>query len=91
MPAGPVPGFHPEPGWRKINDLGSPIGRSESAAPEYRARRIRFRFVLVCEKLTRDQLWTIEFSCAFAVDGLCLPLRRFRKSHQLIPAGPGAT
>jgi hypothetical protein len=35
----------------------------------------------------RDQLWT---SAALAVDGLPLRLRRFRKSHQLIPASSGA-
>jgi len=36
--------------------------------------------------LARDQLWT---SAALAVDGLPVWLRRFRKSHHLIPAGPG--
>src|SRR6266568_4695526 len=35
----------------------------------------------------RDQLWT---SAALAVDGLPVRLRRFRKSHHLIPASPGA-
>ncbi|HMH98429.1 MAG TPA: hypothetical protein VK577_17910, partial [Bradyrhizobium sp.] len=34
----------------------------------------------------RDQLWT---SAALAVDGLPVRLRRFRKSHHLIPASPG--
>jgi hypothetical protein len=37
--------------------------------------------------LIRDQLWTIS---ALAVDGLGVRLRRFRKSHHLIAAGPGA-
>ena len=33
-----------------------------------------------------QELWT---SGALAVDGLAVALRRFRKSHQLIAAGPG--
>jgi hypothetical protein len=33
---------------------------------------------------TREELWT---SPALSVDGLAVPLRGFRKSHQLIPAG----
>jgi hypothetical protein len=38
--------------------------------------------------MTRDELWT---SAALLVDGLVAALRRFRKSHHLIPAGPGGT
>jgi hypothetical protein len=36
--------------------------------------------------MTRDELWT---SAALLVDGLVAALRRFRKSHHLILAGPG--
>jgi len=35
----------------------------------------------------RDELWT---SGRLFVDGFAVPLRRFRKSHHLIPAGRGA-
>jgi len=35
--------------------------------------------------MTREELWT---SGALLVDGLRVRLRGFRKSHQLIPAGP---
>jgi len=38
------------------------------------------------QKLTlSEELWT---SAALPVDGLVVPLRGFRKSHQLIPATP---
>src|ERR1700733_7332140 len=53
-----------------------------------RPSRIRFRFVLLLIIVTRDELWT---SAALVVDGLVAALRRFRKSHQLILAGPGGT
>jgi hypothetical protein len=48
-----------------------------------RARRNRFRFVLIVKVNARDQLWT---SAALPVDGLGVQLRGFRKSHHLIPA-----
>jgi hypothetical protein len=32
-----------------------------------------------------EELWTIS---ALAVDGLTVPLRRFRKSHHFVPASP---
>src|SRR6266849_4268379 len=51
-----------------------------------RAKRIRFRFVLMAKVNARDQLWT---SAALPVDGLGVQLRGFRKSHHLIPASPG--
>jgi hypothetical protein len=38
--------------------------------------------------MTREELWT---SRALLVDGLRVRLRGFRKSHHLIPAGPGVT
>ena len=36
-------------------------------------------------KYDKDQLWT---SAALPVDGLVVRLRRFRKSHHFVPAGP---
>jgi len=36
--------------------------------------------------MTREELW---MSFALPVDGLVVRLRRFRKSHHLIPASPG--
>src|SRR5579872_3822348 len=45
--------------------------------------RIRFRFVLLPKVNADEELWTV---CALSVDGLGVPLRRFRKSHHFVPA-----
>jgi hypothetical protein len=60
--------------------------RGANSARRTRMPRIRFRFVLLLIIRARDQLWTGR---ALPVDGLPVRLRGFRKSHHLIPTGPG--
>jgi hypothetical protein len=60
--------------------------RGAKSARRTRMPRIRFRFVLLLIIRARDQLWTGR---ALPVDGLPVRLRGFRKSHHLIPTGPG--
>src|SRR5712664_1807720 len=60
--------------------------RGANSARRTRATRIRFRFVLMAIVNASEELWT---SRALPVDGLRVRLRGFRKSHHLIPAGPG--
>jgi hypothetical protein len=60
-------------------------GSRRAKVNEYGAGGIRFRFVLILIIMARDELWTTPVCL---VDGLWGRLRRFRKSHQLILAGP---
>src|SRR6202011_3554400 len=59
--------------------------RREFGAPDSQGNEFRFRFVLMAIVNAREELWT---SAALPVDGFAVRLRRFRKSHHLIPAGP---
>ena len=63
-----------------------PVRRANSAR-RTRMPGIRFRFVLIAKVNAREELW---MSGTLFVDGFAVPLRRFRKSHHLIPAGRGA-
>src|SRR6478752_3740536 len=81
----------PEPDRKRQNERlrqAKPDSPEANPARRTRCQRIRFRFVLLLIIMTREELWT---SRALLVDGLRVRLRRFRKSHHLIPAGPGAT
>jgi hypothetical protein len=69
-------------------ETGKPDSPHANSARRTRTERIRFRFVLILTIMTREELWT---SGALLVDGLRVRLRGFRKSHHLIPAGPGVT
>src|ERR1700756_1906344 len=75
----PLPVLHPRAG-----RCGASSESKTSPAPKvnnFLPARIRFRFVL----LLTNALWT---AAGLFVDGLRVRLRRFRKSHHLIPAGP---
>ena len=79
----------PEPDCKRQNEQSRRPNRTRATRirrARTRTPRIRFRFVLILIIMTREELWT---SRALPVDGLRVRLRGFRKSHHLIPAGPG--